>query len=64
MTTTSATVASQLEIGLLVTMNETSFLHLAGGKVTLQARWAVNQNKKPANGKIVFFYFAFRMSLF
>jgi hypothetical protein len=33
-------------------MNETSILHLAGGKVTLQARRAVNQSKKPTNGKI------------
>jgi hypothetical protein len=31
---------------ILVTMNETSILHLAGGKVTLQARRAVNQSKK------------------
>jgi hypothetical protein len=44
-------------------MNETSILHLAGGKVTLQARRAVNQSKKPANGKFVcrdnldFFYY-------
>jgi hypothetical protein len=36
-------------------MNETSILHLAGGKVTLQARRAVNQSKKPANGKFVCF---------
>jgi hypothetical protein len=35
-------------------MNETSILHLAGGKVTLQARWAVNESKKPANGKFVY----------
>jgi hypothetical protein len=39
---------------ILVTMNETSILHLASGKVTLQARRAVNQSKKPANGKIMF----------
>jgi hypothetical protein len=32
----------------------TSILHLAGGKVTLQARRAVNQSKNPANGKFVF----------
>jgi hypothetical protein len=38
---------------ILVTMNETSILHLAGGKVPLQARRAVNQSKKPANGKFV-----------
>jgi hypothetical protein len=31
---------------IFVTMNETSILHLAGGKVTLQARRAVNQSKK------------------
>jgi hypothetical protein len=35
-------------------MNETSILHLAGGKVTLQARRAVNQSKKPANEKFVY----------
>jgi hypothetical protein len=35
-------------------MNETSILHLAGGKVTLQARRAVNQGKKPANEKFVY----------
>jgi hypothetical protein len=39
---------------ILVTMNETSILHLAGGKVTLQARRAVNQSKKPANEKFVY----------
>jgi hypothetical protein len=35
-------------------MNETSILHLAGGKVTLQARRAVHQSKNPANGKFVY----------
>jgi hypothetical protein len=30
---------------ILIIMNETSILHLAGGKVTLQARRAVNQSK-------------------
>jgi hypothetical protein len=40
------------KVGLhLVTMNETSILHLAGGKVTLQVRRAENQSKKPANGQ-------------
>jgi hypothetical protein len=39
---------------ILVTMNETSILHLASGKVTLQARRAVNQSKKPANEKFVY----------
>jgi hypothetical protein len=35
-------------------MNETSILHLQGGKVTLQVRRAVNQSKKPANWKFVY----------
>jgi hypothetical protein len=38
-------------VSILVTMNETPILHLGGGKVTLQAWRAVNQSKKPANGR-------------
>jgi hypothetical protein len=50
--TTSMVKGFLLATGLhLVTMNETSILHLAGGKVTLQVRRAVNQSKKPANGQ-------------
>jgi hypothetical protein len=45
-------------------MNETSILHLAGGKVTLQARRAVNQSKKPANGKIMFVLYIWIICLF
>jgi hypothetical protein len=48
------TTALEKLVYILVTMNETLILHLAGGKVTLQARRAVNQSKKPANGKIMF----------
>jgi hypothetical protein len=52
---------------ILVTMNETPILHLGGGKVTLQAWRAVNQSKKPANGRdrrkfprwCFFFFFSF-----
>jgi hypothetical protein len=36
------TTALEKLVYILVTMNETSILHLAGGKVTLQARRAVN----------------------
>jgi hypothetical protein len=38
---------------ILVTMNETSILHLADGKVTLQARRAVNQTSS-AGVKLIF----------
>jgi hypothetical protein len=48
------TTALEKLVYILVSMNETSILHLAGGKVTLQARRAVNQSKKPADGKIMF----------
>jgi predicted small integral membrane protein len=48
------TTALEKLVYILVTMNETSILHLAGGKVTLQARRAVNQIKKPANSKFVY----------
>jgi hypothetical protein len=53
---------------ILVTMNVTPILHLGGGKVTLQAWRAVNQSKKPANGRdrrkfprwcFFFFFFSF-----
>jgi hypothetical protein len=46
------TTALEKLVYISVTMNETSILHRAGGKVTLQARGAVNQSKKSANGKI------------
>jgi hypothetical protein len=48
------TTALEKLVYILVTMIETSILHLAGGYVTLQARRAVNQSKKPANGKFVY----------
>jgi hypothetical protein len=39
------TTVLQKLVYILVTMNETSILYLADGKVTLQARRAVNQSK-------------------
>jgi hypothetical protein len=47
-----STTALEKLVYILVTMKE--ILHMAGGKVTLQVRRAVNQSKKPANGKIMF----------
>jgi hypothetical protein len=48
------TTALEKLVYILVTIKEPSILHLVGGKVTLQVRRAVNQSKKPANGKIMF----------